>query len=163
VNRLLWPKGCLFLGASETIGPFTDLFEQMDKKHKIYFKIPGPSPALNLQRTTKHVEAGKQFAVSKPLEAPGRFCVEPNAQREADRLTRNRYAPPSVLVNAEWHVLEFRGHTSPYLEPPTGQANFSVLKVAREEMMLPLRAALNKAKKEKQSYSQGERSGESKW
>jgi two-component system CheB/CheR fusion protein len=144
----LKPKGCLFLGASETIGTFTNLFEQVDKKHKIYFKKPGPSPPLHLQRAQKQVAAGKQLSVSKSTEATEVVRVEPKAQREADRLTRNRYAPPSVLVNAEWHVLEFRGHTSPYLEPPTGQANFNVLKMAREGLMLPLRAALNKAKKE---------------
>src|SRR5207247_2506891 len=61
----LKPKGCLFLGASETIGTFTNLFEQMDKKHKIYFRKPGPSPALHLPRTPKQVEAGKQFTVPK--------------------------------------------------------------------------------------------------
>ena len=32
----LKPEGCLFLGASESIGGFTDLFEPVDKKHKIY-------------------------------------------------------------------------------------------------------------------------------
>src|SRR5207247_10125182 len=49
-------------------------------------------------------------------------------------------------VNAEWQVLQFRGDTSPYLKPPTGRASFNVLKMAREGLFLPLRAALNKAK-----------------
>ena len=34
----LKPEGFLFLGASESIGSFTDLFEPADKKHKIYVK-----------------------------------------------------------------------------------------------------------------------------
>ena len=34
----LKPEGFLFLGASESIGSFTDLFEPVDKKHKIYSK-----------------------------------------------------------------------------------------------------------------------------
>ena len=46
----LKPKGCLFLGASETIGACTDLFEPVDKHHKIYFKKPGPTPPLHVQR-----------------------------------------------------------------------------------------------------------------
>jgi two-component system CheB/CheR fusion protein len=74
--------------------------------------------------------------------------IEINAQREADRVTRNRYAPPSVLVNAGFHVVEFRGDTSPYLKPPTGQASFNVLRMTREGLMLSLRGALNKAKKQ---------------
>jgi PAS domain-containing protein len=53
-----------------------------------------------------------------------------------------------VLVNAELQILQFRGPTSAYLEPPTGKASFDVLKMARQGLMLPLRAAINKAKKE---------------
>ena len=32
----LQPAGYLLLGISETVGPFTDLFDVMDAKHKIY-------------------------------------------------------------------------------------------------------------------------------
>ena len=53
-----------------------------------------------------------------------------------------------MLVNAELQILQFRGPTSAYLEPPTGKASFDVLKMARQGLMLPLRAAINKAKKE---------------
>jgi len=148
LHYALKPNGCLFLGASETTGAFTDLFEPVDKKHKIYFKKSGPTTPLHLQHAPKHEGADKQITASKSSGAPQEFPVELNAQREADRVTRNRYAPPSVLVNAGLHVVEFRGDTSPYLKPPTGQASFNVLKMAREGLMLPLRAAFNKAKKE---------------
>src|SRR5690349_21806408 len=57
-------------------------------------------------------------------------------------------SPPGVLINAELQILQFRGATSAYLQPPTGKANFDVLKMARQGLMLPLRAAINKAKKE---------------
>src|SRR5512134_3565744 len=80
---------------------------------------------------------------------PPRSAPELNAQREADRVTVNRFAPPGVLINAELQILQFRGPTSAYLQPPpTGKATFDVLKMAREGLMLPLRAALNKAKRE---------------
>lgn len=76
------------------------------------------------------------------------FPTELNVQREADRVTLNRYAPTGVPVDAALQVLQFRGETSAFLKPPTGQASFNVLKMAREGLMLPLRAAINKAKKE---------------
>ena len=53
-----------------------------------------------------------------------------------------------MLVNAELQILQFRGPTGAYLEPPTGKASFDVLKMARQGLMLPLRTAINKAKKE---------------
>ncbi len=143
----LRPKGSLFLGAAESVGSCVDLFEPLDKKHRIYSRIPGPSPALRLHRVPKPA-AKKEIAMPKPVRAPQGGRAELNVQREADRITLNRFAPTSVLVNSELQALQFRGDTSRYLKPPTGQASLNVLKMAREGLMLPLRAAINKAKKQ---------------
>ncbi len=79
--------------------------------------------------------------------APAAFLGELNAEREADRVTLNQFAPPSVLIDADLRILQFRGPTGTYLEPPTGKASFDLLKMAREGLMLPLRTAINHAKK----------------
>jgi two-component system CheB/CheR fusion protein len=144
----LKPKGFLFLGASESVGSFKDLFAPVDKKHRIYSRKPGASLALNLRRASPHAAAKKEIATPKPAGATEGFEAEINVQREADRVTLNRFAPTGVLVNSELQALQFRGDTSRYLKPPTGQASFNVLKMAREGLMLPLRAAISKAKKE---------------
>src|SRR4029450_12571504 len=87
--------------------------------------------------------------VKVPQEAPPDLQSDLNAQREADRMSVNRFAPPGVLINAELQILQFRGPTSAYLQPPaTGKATFDVLKMAREGLMLPLRTTINTAKKE---------------
>ena len=39
-------------------------------------------------------------------------------QREADRVILGRYAPAGVLVNEDLEILQFRGRTGDYLEPP---------------------------------------------
>jgi two-component system, chemotaxis family, CheB/CheR fusion protein len=44
----LKPGGFLYLGASESVGGFTELFEPVDKKHKIYAKKAAPTPAFQL-------------------------------------------------------------------------------------------------------------------
>ena len=82
------------------------------------------------------------------VEQPEGFRHELNAQREADRIAVSQFAPPGVLINGDNIVLQFRGQTEPYLQPPTGRARFDVLKMTREGLMLPLRTAINKAKKE---------------
>jgi two-component system CheB/CheR fusion protein len=153
----LKPGGFLFLGASESIGSFTDLFEPVDKKQKIYTKktasmiptfhlpVRRDHPALNLSTQTVR----PPFATISPQEESPGLRSELNVQREADRMSVNRFAPPGVLINAELQILQFRGPTSAYLQPPvTGKASFDVLKMAREGLMLPLRATINKAKKE---------------
>ncbi len=152
----LKPKGFLFLGASESIGPFAELFEPVDKKHKIYFKKTHPTPLLHLRFAPRHPATRRETPASKALAAPEEYPSETGAQREADRVALTRYAPASVLVNAEWQVLQFRGDTSPYLKPPTGRASFNILKMAREGLLLPLRAALNKAKHESKVVRRGD-------
>jgi two-component system, chemotaxis family, CheB/CheR fusion protein len=151
----LKPEGFLFLGASESIGSFTDLFEPADKKHKIYSKKAAPTQALHLPvKKARGEQPSPGLRPPLPIgngqaELPEGLRSELNAQREADRVTVNQFAPPGVLINAELQILQFRGPTSAYLQPPpTGKASFDVLKMAREGLMLPLRTAINKAKKE---------------
>ena len=55
---------------------------------------------------------------------------------------------PAVLINADLQILQFRGPTAAYLELPTGKANFDLLKMARTGLLMPLRCAINTAKKE---------------
>jgi len=148
----LKPGGYLLLGASESVGGFTHLFDPMDRKHKIYAKKPASFLALHLPE-----EDRDEAAVSRPRAAMQRAGGqqppegprgELNAQREADRITVSQFAPPGVLVNAELQVLQFRGATGPFLEPPTGKPSFDVLKMARGGLMLPLRSAIDQARKQ---------------
>jgi two-component system CheB/CheR fusion protein len=149
----LKPGGYLLLGASESVGGFTHLFDPMDRKHKIYAKKPASILALHLPVK----EDRDEVAVPRPraaMQRPGGQQPpegprgELNAQREADRITVSQFAPPGVLVNAELQVLQFRGATGPFLEPPTGKPSFDVLKMARGGLMLPLRSAINQARKQ---------------
>ncbi len=149
----LKPHGFLLLGASESISGFTELFEPVDKKHKIYSKRPAPILAFHLPVKKEHGEKPPDPRPLLPMRQPTDAGLsegsrgELNAQREADRITVNSFAPPAVLVNAELQVLQFRGSTGAFLEPPTGKASFDVLKMAREGLMLPLRSTISQARK----------------
>ena len=150
----LKPGGYLFLGASESIGGFGDLFEPADKKHKIFSRKPAPVSPIHLPVKKDRRQEPPQARAPLPIgnkegEAPGILHSELSAQREADRVSVNQYTPPGVLINSELQILQFRGATSAYLQPPSsGKATLDVLKMAREGLMLPLRAAINKAKKD---------------
>src|SRR4030095_9276062 len=84
-----------------------------------------PSPALRAA-----LPIGKGQA-----EPPEGLRGDVNAPSEADRVTVNQFAPPGVLINAQLQILQFRGPTSAYLQPPTGTASFEVLKMAREGLI----------------------------
>ncbi len=152
----LKPHGYLLLGASESVGGFTSLFEPVDRKHKIFSKKPAPTPGFHMpvrKEQAKRAARGSlrplpigKMGLPDGVEPPDNFRGELNAQREADRIAVSQFAPPGVLINDGLQVLQFRGPTGAYLEPPAGKASFDVLKMAREGLMLPLRAAINKAK-----------------
>ncbi|MDZ4856847.1 MAG: chemotaxis protein CheB [Nitrospirota bacterium] len=152
----LKPGGYLLLGASESVGGFTSLFEPVDRKHKIFSKKPAPTPGFHMplrKEQAKRAARGPlpplpigKMGLPDGVEPPENFRGELNAQREADRIAVSQFAPPGVLINDALQVLQFRGPTGAYLEPPAGKASFDVLKMAREGLMLPLRAAINKAK-----------------
>jgi two-component system CheB/CheR fusion protein len=154
----LRPGGFLVLGASESIGGFTELFATVDKKHKIYARKAAPTPVVQMPlsrfaRDHVHPSDERQWP---PRKAVGAFSSERangpsgerSPEREADRVAVNQFAPPSVLINAESQVLQFRGTTSAYLEPPTGKASFHILKMARDGLTVPLRSAIAEATKE---------------
>ena len=153
----LKPAGFLFLGASESIGSFTDLFAPLDKKQKIFFRKAAPTLPFQLSVRPAVGSLPRPGPAPRTALLPGRggpadpLQGELSAEREADRVTLNQFAPPSVLINADLQILQFRGPTGAYLEPPTGKASFDLLKMAREGLMLPLRALLTLAKKENQT------------
>lgn len=147
LHYALKPAGFLWLGGSETIGPFRDSFHLEDIKHKIYSKNPHSS----LPGTPLQALPALDRAPARPERAPPpeRIAVDP--QKQIDRLLLARYAPPGVLVNAEWEILQFRGDTGLYLAPGPGKANFNLLKMLREGLLAGVRGAILRARKSSQA------------
>ena len=81
-------------------------------------------------------------APSGGARAPG----QPDVGREADRLVLAEFAPPGVVVTDDLAVFQFRGQTGSFLEPTPGVASLDLLRLAREELRLPLRRAVDKAR-----------------
>ena len=143
LHYALKPAGFLLLGSSETIGSHRDLFEPADAGHKSYAK------KASTRRVTFGPVAGFPPGRGKPGSGPERLPpAGTDLQKEADRVLLARYVPPSVLVNAELEILQFRGDTGPFLAPAPGKASLNLLRMARPGLAAALRAAINKARKE---------------
>jgi two-component system CheB/CheR fusion protein len=74
--------------------------------------------------------------------------IVPDPAKEADRILLNRYSPAGVIVNSDFEVIQFRGDTGKYLSPAPGKASLNLLKMLREGLLVSVRAALHKAKRE---------------
>jgi two-component system CheB/CheR fusion protein len=146
MHYALKPGGVLWLGSSETAGSYRDLFDVEDGKHKMYVKKPGP-PRL-APRPFPGDAPETRRAETAPREVG---VVGPDLHREADRILLAKYTPPSVLVNADMEILQFRGDTGLYLTPAPGKASLNLLKMLRDGLLVGVRAALHKAKREETS------------
>jgi two-component system CheB/CheR fusion protein len=140
------PGGFLFLGSSESIGSFVDLFEPVDAKHRIYSKKQAMSP-VPLDFNTFPVVEGPGRRPTREEGGPLWTALE--VQKEADRVVLARYAPVGVVVDETGTVVQFRGRTSAYLEPAPGMASLDLLRMLREGLLAEVRAAFNQAKAEK--------------
>ena len=134
----LKPGGLLFLGSSETIGSFTDLFAPIDKKWKIFQRKEGVSSHQML--------AG--FSAPSPIESNSHARdlekLEINVAQMAEKSLLSHYAPPCVIINEKGDILYIHGRTGKYLEPSPGEARLNIYEMAREGLKFELPAAIRK-------------------
>jgi two-component system CheB/CheR fusion protein len=137
----LRPEGMLIFGPAESIGPSSDLFEQVDKRFRMYRRLPahhGGSgmPLLQASDSSAPTSGKKDTALDVDTES---------LLREADRLLLARFAPASLVINHAFTILQFRGHTGPYLEPAGGAPSFDLRRVVRPELLVTVTAAIQEA------------------
>ena len=137
--------GILFLGTSESIGGFTDLFHPIDRKWKIFQR-----KHAFVERAMDH--PGLPFYHGPKLDdnIEQKVPVEMDIQHVAKKVILENFALPGVLVNEKYEIIHFMGKTDKYLETPVGNASFNILSMAREGLRFKLNAALHNAVRQKQ-------------
>lgn len=136
------PGGHLLLGTSESIGSATDLFEVVDSKNRIY-RRHGIN-TLPLEFSPSLTREGRARPGGR--DEPQTLWTALDVQREADRVLLTRYCPVGVVADESMTVLQFRGRTSPYLEPAPGAASLDLFRMLREGLLAEVRAAVHQAK-----------------
>jgi len=136
----LKPAGFLVLGPSESVGPLSEWFHQVDKIHKIYRVRPAvgaPAPRLGESRGARaRVDLHRRIAEGR---------TETEVLREADRLVLAEHAPPGAVIDNQMNVVQIRGRTAPYLEIPPGEPTRNLLRMAREGLIAGLGKAIQTA------------------
>jgi two-component system CheB/CheR fusion protein len=150
LHYALKPTGFLMVGNTEGIvGTGSELFEIVDRKHKIYHKRLVPSPISFRFSPERYEPSTKLEAVSTISKKTALVDMPADLQREADRLLLAKYVPAAVVVGENLDILQTRGHTSRYLELPAGKASLNLLKMARSGLVFELQDAIRKAQKGK--------------
>ncbi|MDR4507032.1 MAG: PAS domain-containing protein [Candidatus Brocadiaceae bacterium] len=148
-NYTLNPEGYLFLGNSETIGEFTDLFSTVNAKWKIY-KHKGAvierAPGLPVMPIANANTDLQQQEDKKMLKGMNIFQL-------AEREVVKAYAPPFVVINAKHDVLFVNGQVYKYLLTPVGVPSFNIIKMAHDDLRYKLSALLHKIAKKRDSFT----------
>jgi two-component system CheB/CheR fusion protein len=144
-------RGFLMLGAAETTGPQA-AFMLIDKKWRLYRKTPLEALLTFAMPADRPPEIRPH---GQMLPAPVRLEGRP-VQDEANRILLDKYGPPGVVVDSNYEIVHFRGHTGPYLEAASGEPSLNVLKMARGGLLHALRSALNSAKRKRRGVRKEE-------
>src|SRR5262249_15497584 len=137
----LKPGGHLFLGTSENISQYAELFQRIDKKQRVF-------------QRRDHVSTPLQF----PLFIPGAKAAlgsgEPrrdtlagtgNLRRVVATKVLETLAPAHVVVNRDGDIVHYSPRTGKYLEAAAGMPSRQLLASARRGVRLELRNALQEA------------------
>ena len=140
------PGGFLFLGTSETVGEFLDLFTVLDRKLKLYQRKEDIYSAQRRVRD-RFLPPMTAMDVTLPQITDKTAGLRKLPLRELTEQALLRHvAPVGALINGSGDILYLHGRTGMYLEPAPGEAGVSnILKMAREGLRRDLTTALHKA------------------
>ncbi len=142
----LRPGGLLFLGPSESLGGFGDLFEVVDGRWKV-FRRKEASPAVYppVELPLEPRRARREEAVVAGVAGVAAPVRQMQTTVQVERLLLARFAPTTVVVDARGGIIYIHGRTGAYLEPTEGQPRNNILEMARRGLSQPLAAALREA------------------
>jgi two-component system, chemotaxis family, CheB/CheR fusion protein len=142
------PNGYLVLGTSEGVGTAANLFTNVDRSFKVFSKKANAARqpvTFSLNRVADRAEHGTVRTPYRPPDSTSNYL---EAQKEFDRRLVTQFVPATVFVNDELEIVHTRGNVSRFLKMAPGRASLNILKMARESLLIDLRNALGRAKKE---------------
>ena len=148
----LKPHAFLFMGRAETTSSLSELYAPVDRRYKVFVKKASAAVSMHFK---PHLFATRNTAAPIFGTPPPAGSSGIEAQREADKLLLSRYAPASVVINSDFEIMQFRGHTGPFLEAPPGRATLNLLKMARGSLHADLRSAVQKARRHQSAKEKG--------
>ena len=141
------PKGFLFLGSSETVSGYIDLFSPLDRKWKIFQRRESITALTALPEFPAHPvipETVRQQVTEKPI---GTGMVT-TFQDAIQRNIVESVTPPVVIINRSGELLYSTRKTGKFFEPSVGNASLNIFDMAREGLKVELAIAVRQAIKQ---------------
>ena len=141
----LHPNGLLFLGPSENLMGYQELFSPLDVKWKIYRRTDSSSSLGQV--------ASFPFALTRQQQLPAHSVpamasISPRKSgpfaTHVQKVLLRAFTPPAVVINAKGDILYVNGRTGKYLEPAPGLGALNVFDMARDELNYEISAAVHR-------------------
>eukprot|EP01022_Parablepharisma_sp_SALTPOND_P026133 TRINITY_DN6209_c0_g2_i1.p1 TRINITY_DN6209_c0_g2~~TRINITY_DN6209_c0_g2_i1.p1 ORF type:complete len:1660 (-),score=180.87 TRINITY_DN6209_c0_g2_i1:216-4502(-) len=132
--------GVLFLGKSEAIGRFENLFTTLSKDKKVYrreFSLKKDIPSIGLHKKSSFSLEDKSATESK----------EKSLEEYVIEGIGAYFMPMSIVVNEGMDIIYVR-EKNPYIGFPTGSTTMNIYKCLDEELVVELRTLLHECQKD---------------
>jgi two-component system, chemotaxis family, CheB/CheR fusion protein len=136
------PGGFLFLGPSESVDGYSELFRPRLKKHRLYQRQDALGPPMAAFPLLHPLRLPKQVPSPTPMptQTPEQGLVKSIEKRLLDE-----YSPATVIVNEGGEILYVYGRTRKYLELSPGAPNVNVVDMVRNGIRTDVLTALREA------------------
>ncbi|MBN2693490.1 PAS domain S-box protein [bacterium] len=132
--------GYLFLGNAESIGKYDYLFREIDKKWRIYQKLPVKTV----------VDAQMFFFDRKTSEKIGntqdkRVKMNNELKSLIEKKIISYIKPTAAVISKNGELLFSCGEINKYLEIPSGEHSSNIFNMAKEGMKIPIASAVRRS------------------
>lgn len=146
-NFALNDQGFMFLGSSETIGHFTNLFTPFDTKWKLY-RCNGKQTALHVDSfSITPVHRKRQLDTIFDRVVPQQLDHRKQVAGIYESLL-NQYIPPAAIINRNHELIHVLGDVSEFLRIQPGNVSLNIGTLIRKELAIAVETGLNKAVRE---------------
>ena len=140
-------EGILFLGPSESVGPYGQDFVTVDAHWKIFSKHKDSVQSLPPRVAGARMRPIHNPARWLPMAIPSTPAPSPRLMRAYDQLLEE-YMPPGILLNDLFEIVHIFGDTGKFLSQPTGRQTNQLLARIAPSLQAATASALQKASKE---------------
>ena len=142
--------GFLLLGPSESIRASSDFFAVVDDSSKLYTRqLSSTRPSFSFITSAYPI-----VSAESEQQIPQAIANNADLAKVVDQLISNRYAPASVVVDAQMDILQVRGDINPYLKLPPGTTDLNLFDMAREGLAAAIQTTLHRAQAENTAVRQ---------
>lgn len=137
-------NGLLFLGKSENTSGLTDLFEEVEKKAKLFTNHDNADIS---KLSYSHFRRSANRSHKEAIPPQPKLSLEEIA---AETIVK-RYDHPYVVVGENLQVHLIKGSLKPYLDLGEGSVSSNLLKILHKDLHTELRTCFNHVKREKEN------------